>query len=94
MNALTRDGKLARVLTAMVTPFAEDLSVDYRKARALARRLSQSGSDGSWCREPQANHPPLAMRRNSLFEAVLNEVGNEAVVFAAQAPTTPVPASS
>ena len=40
------DGRLARVITAMITPFAPDLSVDYAEARRLARHLVNSGSDG------------------------------------------------
>ncbi|HOO31437.1 MAG TPA: 4-hydroxy-tetrahydrodipicolinate synthase [Bacillota bacterium] len=83
MNALTKDGKLARVLTAMVTPFAEDLSVDYRKARALARRLVQNGSDGLVVSGTTGESPTLSHEEKlKLFEAVLDEVGNEAVVFA------------
>jgi len=83
VNALTKDGKLARVLTAMVTPFAEDLSVDYRKARALARRLVQNGSDGLVVSGTTGESPTLSHEEKlKLFEAVLDEVGNEAVVFA------------
>ena len=37
---------LGRVITAMVTPFLEDGSVDYSQARALADALYASGSDG------------------------------------------------
>ena len=83
VNALMRDGKLARVLTAMVTPFAEDLSVDYTKARALARRLVQSGSDGLVVSGTTGESPTLSHEEKlKLFEVVLNEVGDEAVVFA------------
>ena len=83
MNALTRDGKLARVLTAMVTPFAEDLAVDYPKARALARRLVQSGSDGLVVSGTTGESPTLSHEEKlKLFEVVLDEVGGEAVVFA------------
>jgi len=83
VNALMRDGKLARVLTAMVTPFAEDLSVDYPKARALARRLVQSGSDGLVVSGTTGESPTLSHEEKlRLFEAVLDEVGDEAVVFA------------
>jgi len=83
VNALTKDGKLARVLTAMVTPFAEDVSVDYRKARALARRLVQNGSDGLVVSGTTGESPTLSHEEKlKLFEAVLDEVGNEAVVFA------------
>jgi len=83
VNTLTRDGKLARVLTAMVTPFAEDLSVDYPKARALARRLVQSGSDGLVVSGTTGESPTLSHEEKlKLFEVVLDEVGGEAVVFA------------
>jgi len=83
VNALMRDGKLARVLTAMVTPFAEDLSVDYPKARALARRLVQSGSDGLVVSGTTGESPTLSHEEKlKLFEAILDEVGDEAVVFA------------
>lgn len=83
MNALMRDGKLARVLTAMVTPFAEDLSVDYPKARALARRLVQGGSDGLVVSGTTGESPTLSREEKlKLFEVVLDEVGDEAVVFA------------
>ena len=37
---------LGRLITAMVTPFREDGSVDYPQARALAEALLASGSDG------------------------------------------------
>lgn len=78
-----RHGKLARVLTAMVTPFAEDLSVDYTKARALARRLVQSGSDGLVVSGTTGESPTLSHEEKlELFEVVLDEVGDEAVVFA------------
>jgi 4-hydroxy-tetrahydrodipicolinate synthase len=38
--------ELGRVITAMVTPFAADGSVDYAQARRLAVALLDSGSDG------------------------------------------------
>ncbi|MFA4906206.1 MAG: 4-hydroxy-tetrahydrodipicolinate synthase [Candidatus Margulisiibacteriota bacterium] len=36
---------LGRVMTAMVTPFKDDLSVDYKKAEELAVYLANNGSD-------------------------------------------------
>jgi len=67
----------------MVTPFAEDLSVDYPKARALARRLVQSGSDGLVVSGTTGESPTLSHEEKlKLFEVVLDEVGGEAVVFA------------
>jgi 4-hydroxy-tetrahydrodipicolinate synthase len=38
--------EIGRLLTAMVTPFKADGSVDYEAAPALARQLVQDGSDG------------------------------------------------
>ncbi|HHT02041.1 MAG TPA: 4-hydroxy-tetrahydrodipicolinate synthase [Firmicutes bacterium] len=37
---------MSRVITAMVTPFDENLQVDYQRAQELARRLVDLGSDG------------------------------------------------
>ena len=37
---------LGQVITAMVTPMDRDLSVDYDRAAALAKRLIDTGSDG------------------------------------------------
>ena len=38
--------KFGKVLTAMVTPFNENLEVDYQRAQELVVRLIESGSDG------------------------------------------------
>ncbi|MEJ5296566.1 MAG: dihydrodipicolinate synthase family protein, partial [Armatimonadota bacterium] len=38
--------RFGRVLTAMVTPFRSDLSMDYERAGELARAIIESGSDG------------------------------------------------
>lgn len=39
-------GRFGRVITAMVTPFKEDLSLDVARAQELARWLVDTGSDG------------------------------------------------
>jgi 4-hydroxy-tetrahydrodipicolinate synthase len=39
-------GRFGRVITAMVTPFKEDLSLDVERAQELARWLADTGSDG------------------------------------------------
>ena len=38
--------EIGRLLTAMVTPFDEQGSVDYEQAKRLANALLDSGSDG------------------------------------------------
>ena len=80
------DGKLARVITAMVTPFKPDLSVDYEAARRLARRLVGSGSDGIVVAGTTGESPTLSDEEScSLFEAVIDEVGADALVLAGTA---------
>ena len=37
--------ELSNLITAMVTPFDDDLNVDYDRAAELARRLADAGSD-------------------------------------------------
>lgn len=77
------DGKLARVITAMVTPFKPDLSVDYEAARRLARRLVGSGSDGIVVAGTTGESPTLSDEEKLLlFEAVIDEVGADALVLA------------
>jgi 4-hydroxy-tetrahydrodipicolinate synthase len=39
-------GRFGRVVTAMVTPFKDDLSLDVDRAQELARWLADNGSDG------------------------------------------------
>ena len=38
--------QMARLLTAMVTPYYENLEVNYDKAGEIARHLADNGSDG------------------------------------------------
>ncbi|MGB4338280.1 MAG: 4-hydroxy-tetrahydrodipicolinate synthase [Bacillota bacterium] len=77
------DGRLARVITAMITPFAPDLSVDYAEARRLARHLVNSGSDGLVVCGTTGESPTLSdSEKLRLFEAVLDEVGDDALVVA------------
>lgn len=77
------DGKLARVITAMVTPFKPDLSVNYEAARRLARRLVNSGSDGLVVAGTTGESPTLSDKEKLLlFEAVMDEVGGDALVLA------------
>lgn len=72
-----------RVLTAMVTPFNKDLSVNYTQARKLARYLVQKGSDGLVVAGTTGESPTLAKEEKvELFKAVVEEVGGEAVVIA------------
>lgn len=74
---------LGRVITAMVTPFAPDLEVDYGRARELARRLVDDGSDGLVVCGTTGEAPTLTeAERLRLFETVVAEVGGQAAVIA------------
>ena len=72
-----------RVLTAMVTPFNADLSVNYAQAKKLARYLVENGSDGLVVCGTTGESPTLAKdEKIALFTAVVEEVGGKAAVVA------------
>jgi len=71
------------VLTAMVTPMKPDESVDLEKAQALAKHLVDHGSDGVVVCGTTGESPTLtAEEKLSLFEAVVEAVGDRASVIA------------
>ena len=71
------------VITAMVTPFADDLSLDLEGARRLAAGLVEDGSHGVVVAGTTGESATLeddeVLR---LLEAVLEEIGDEALVIA------------
>jgi 4-hydroxy-tetrahydrodipicolinate synthase len=72
-----------RVVTAMVTPFGEDGSLDVAGARSLARWLVDHGSDGLVLAGTTGEAPTLRDEEKlALWEAVLDEVGGDAHVIA------------
>jgi 4-hydroxy-tetrahydrodipicolinate synthase len=72
-----------RVVTAMVTPFAEDGSLDVAAARSLARWLVDHGNDGLVLAGTTGEAPTLRDdEKLALWEAVLDEVGDDAHVIA------------
>jgi 4-hydroxy-tetrahydrodipicolinate synthase len=72
------------VITAMVTPFAADGSLDLEAARGLASHLvDHRGSHGLVVAGTTGEAPTLSDdERLRLFEAVLEEVGDRATVIA------------
>jgi 4-hydroxy-tetrahydrodipicolinate synthase len=75
--------ELKGVITAMVTPFATDGSLDLDAARSLARHLVQHGSHGLVVSGTTGEAPTLSDdEKLGLLEAVLDEVGDEATVIA------------
>jgi 4-hydroxy-tetrahydrodipicolinate synthase len=74
---------LGEVLTAIVTPFKRDGSVDLDSFRALARHLVDHGSDGLVVSGTTGEAPTLSDdERLELFGAALDEVGDRATVVA------------
>lgn len=74
--------EIGGVITAMVTPFAEDRSVDEAAARALARRLIENGSHGLVLAGTTGESPTLDdAEKLALLRAVRDEVGAEVLVI-------------
>ena len=71
------------VLTAMVTPFDQELKVDLSKARELARHLIANGSDGLVVLGTTGEVPTLSTTEKlSLLETIVDEVGAQTTVIA------------
>jgi 4-hydroxy-tetrahydrodipicolinate synthase len=71
------------VLTAIVTPFYADGSVDLDRFRALARFLVENGSDGVVVAGTTGESPTLTdSERFDLYEAAVEEVGLTSTVIA------------
>ena len=74
---------LGELLTATVTPFKPDGSVDLDSFRALARHLVDNGSDGLVVTGTTGESPTLTNEeRFELYATALDEVGDRATVVA------------
>jgi 4-hydroxy-tetrahydrodipicolinate synthase len=74
---------LGEILTAIVTPFRSDGSVDLDGFRALAAHLVDNGSDGLVVTGTTGESPTLSDdERLALYEAAVDEVGGRASVVA------------
>ncbi len=74
---------LGNVLTAMVTPFREEGSVDFDSFQRLARYLVENGSDGVVVSGTTGESPNLTDdERLDLFRAAIEAVGDDATVVA------------
>jgi 4-hydroxy-tetrahydrodipicolinate synthase len=74
---------LGEVLTAIVTPFHPDGSVDYDRFRELAAHLVANGSDGLVVTGTTGESPTLTDdERFELYAAALDAVGDRATVIA------------
>jgi 4-hydroxy-tetrahydrodipicolinate synthase len=71
------------VLTAMVTPFDENLNVNYKMAADLAEHLVNNGSDGLVITGTTGESPTLTLEEKvELVKAVVKRVGDKAVIIA------------
>jgi 4-hydroxy-tetrahydrodipicolinate synthase len=74
---------LGEILTAIVTPFKADGSVDVDRFRALALHLVENGSDGLVVTGSTGESATLSdEERFALYEAAVDEVGDRATVVA------------
>jgi 4-hydroxy-tetrahydrodipicolinate synthase len=74
---------LGELLTAMVTPFADDGTVNQESARRMARHLVDTGSDGIVVCGTTGEGPTVNDREKlELLETVVSEVGPSASVVA------------
>jgi len=74
---------LGEVLTAIVTPFDRDGSVDYDRFRALARHIVDSGADGLVVAATTGESPTLSDdEKLELWRVAVDEVGGGATVIA------------
>ncbi|MGH2757817.1 MAG: 4-hydroxy-tetrahydrodipicolinate synthase [Actinomycetota bacterium] len=74
--------RFGQVLTAMVTPFGADGSLNVDGARKLATHLVDSGSDGLVVAGTTGESPTLSHdEKLQLFEAIVTEVGDHATVI-------------
>jgi 4-hydroxy-tetrahydrodipicolinate synthase len=75
-------GYFGRVLTAMVTPFGKDGSVNYPVAEALAAHLVENGSDGLVVCGTTGESPTLSWDEEfQLYQCVKSAVGDRAKVI-------------
>jgi 4-hydroxy-tetrahydrodipicolinate synthase len=74
---------LGEVLTAVVTPFKPDSSVDFEAFRRLCSHLVENGSDGVVVAGTTGEAPTLSdAERLELFAAAVDAVGDQATVVA------------
>jgi 4-hydroxy-tetrahydrodipicolinate synthase len=75
--------KLGRLLTAMVTPFKEDMEVDYEETKKLAKALLNAGNDGLVLAATTGEAPTLSWDEEMrIFQEVKSVVGDEPTLVA------------
>jgi len=83
MSSTGKQTDFGTILTAIVTPFKEDGSVDFKRFKALARYLVEHGSEGLVVSGSTGESPTLSDREKlMLYYAAVEEVGERATVIA------------
>lgn len=74
---------LGTIITAMVTPFSDELAVDHDRLAALAHHLVDNGSDGLVVAGTTGESPTLSdAEKLAMFRTVLDAVGDRVPVIA------------
>jgi 4-hydroxy-tetrahydrodipicolinate synthase len=72
-----------RLVTAMITPFKDDFSVDFIGAQELALQLIEEGNEGLVISGTTGEAPSLSKKEKlDLFKAIKEAVGSKAWIFA------------
>ncbi len=75
--------QIGKIITAMVTPFDDNLEVDYRKAAALAEMLLAEGSDGILVAGTTGESPTLSGEEKiRLIRTVRDVIGKKGALIA------------
>jgi 4-hydroxy-tetrahydrodipicolinate synthase len=82
-SSTARPAPFGRVLTAMVTPFRDDLSVDLDAVQRLATYLVDHGNDGLVVNGTTGESPTTTdLEQQQVVQAVVEAVGDRALVVA------------
>lgn len=75
--------RLGRLLTAVITPFKENLEINYSEFRKLIKELVKNGSEGIVVSGTTGESPTLSPEEKlKLFQVALEEVGDRAKIVA------------
>ncbi len=75
--------KLPRLLTAMITPFKDDLSIDFEGAQKLALQLIEDGNEGLVIAGTTGETPNLSMQEKlDLYKVIKDAVGSRGWIIA------------
>jgi len=71
------------LMTAVITPFKEDLSVDYEKIAKLSKHLSENGSSSLVLTGTTGESPTLSKdEKINIYKTVINTINGEAKIIA------------